>query len=58
VHEVTRADFEADHRRLPAALRGTSLEANCTSRYKGPDGKVTTNWPLHTYRYRLATWRA
>ncbi|WP_406282630.1 hypothetical protein [Embleya sp. NBC_00896] len=37
---------------------GTALEANCTSWYKDADGKVTTNWPLHTYQYRPATWRA
>ncbi|MGC0421709.1 cation diffusion facilitator CzcD-associated flavoprotein CzcO [Embleya sp. AB8] len=58
VHEVTEAEFEADQRELRANLAGTALEANCTSWYKDANGRVTTNWPSHTYRYRLATWLA
>ncbi|MFI1378658.1 flavin-containing monooxygenase [Embleya sp. NPDC020886] len=55
VHEVGEDRYLAAHRALVAGLAGTALEADCTSWYKGADGRVTTNWPWRTYRYRLAT---
>ncbi|MFE5329043.1 flavin-containing monooxygenase [Embleya sp. NPDC056575] len=58
VHEVGAAEYEADRRALAAGVAGTVFGAGCTSWYKGADGRVTTNWPWHTYRYRWATRRA
>ncbi|WP_439676621.1 hypothetical protein [Embleya sp. MST-111070] len=58
VHEVGAAEYEADRRALAAGVAGTAFGAGCTSWYKGADGRVTTNWPWHTNRYRWATRRA
>lgn len=54
VAEEALATYEATIRRL---LRRTAWEAGCSSWYKTADGRVVNNWPLRSFRYRLATRR-
>ncbi|WP_370379287.1 flavin-containing monooxygenase [Catenulispora sp. GAS73] len=52
VAEEALAEYDATMRRL---LARTAWEGGCTSWYKTADGRVTNNWPLRSYRYRMAT---
>ena len=54
VAEEALAGYEATMRRL---LRRTAWEGGCTSWYMTADGRVVNNWPLRSYRYRMATRR-
>lgn len=54
VAEEALAAYEASMRRL---LSRTAWEGGCTSWYMTADGRVTNNWPLRSFRYRMATRR-
>ncbi len=43
---------------IQKAVDGTVWGTSCTSWYKNAAGKVTNNWPRHTYRYWWLTRRA